>query len=81
MARHQLVDEGVGDMRREQSQKLRGPGRGQFRIHGLGGYPKENNACRLFGPSHFLAINNWLITTYAEFPDTIYHSRSVIDHR
>ena len=49
MARHHLVDEGVGDIWREQSQKLRGPGRGQIRIHGPGGYPKENVASRLLG--------------------------------
>ena len=53
MARRQLVDEGVGDIRREQFQKLRGPGRGQFRIHGPGGYPKETVASRLFGSLSF----------------------------
>jgi hypothetical protein len=53
MARHKLVDEGVGDIRREQFQKLRGPGRGQFRIHDPWGYPKENAASRLFGTLSF----------------------------
>lgn len=54
VAWHQLVDEGVGDIRREQFQKLRGPGRGQMRIHGSGGYPKENVASRLFDTPSFL---------------------------
>jgi hypothetical protein len=71
MARHYLVDKGVGDVRREQFQKLRGPGRGQSRIHALGGYPKENVASRLFATPHFLNINNWLVAAYAEFPNTL----------
>jgi hypothetical protein len=53
MAGPQLVDEGVGDIRREQLQKLRSPGRGQFRVHGPGGYPKENVASRLLGSLSF----------------------------
>jgi len=57
MARHHLVDEGVGDIRREQLQKLRGPGRGQFRIHDPAGYPKENVASRLFGTPSFFNDN------------------------
>lgn len=58
MARHQLVDERVGNIRREQLQKLCGSGRGQFRIHGPVGYPKETVASRLLGALSLLNIHD-----------------------
>jgi hypothetical protein len=54
MARDQIVDEGIGDMRRNQRQELGGTGRGQLRIHMPSGYPKEPAASTVFDtPSFF----------------------------
>jgi hypothetical protein len=48
MARDQIVDEGVWDIRREQRQKLGGAGGRQVRIHSALGLPQRNRCVHCF---------------------------------
>jgi len=57
MARDQLVNEGVGDIRREQRQKLGGAGGGQVRVHSALGLPQRNRCVHCFQDATFSMQN------------------------